>query len=338
MDNRDVTILLPVFNAEKHLRESIDSILNQTYSFLEILIINDGSNDQSEDIIQSYSDPRIRYIKNNENKGLIETLNIGFSLATGKYIARMDADDIAMPLRIEKQVRFMEENSQIGIVGTSYTIFGDKNETVHYPEKQDDIKLACLFYNPFCHPSVMIRKDIIDTNNLLFRKEYLHAEEYKLWTEILTITEGYNIQEELLKYRSHTSQISQVHLKQQLENSKIIQKEYLEKGGFRLTANDLKAIWDDHSFSSLKDVMDKMIGLQKLIDQNKKIHFFDSNNWKRILSTRYKNLLLELKGMNREIYQHYKMSQISKEIDWTIKQKISLFLKFFLKRESRIKE
>ena len=118
MDNPLVTILMPVYNAELYLKRAIESILNQTYKNIEFLIINDGSTDNSLAIIKSYSDKRIVLIENDKNSGLIYSLNIGLKKASGKYIARMDADDISYPTRIQKQCAFMENHNEIGILGT----------------------------------------------------------------------------------------------------------------------------------------------------------------------------------------------------------------------------
>jgi len=113
-----VSVVMPVYNGEKYLRESIDSILNQTYTDYEFIIVNDGSNDKTEEIILSYNDNRIRYIKNEKNLQIVKSLNRGIELAKGRYIARMDADDISLPRRFEKQITFMENNLEIGVCGT----------------------------------------------------------------------------------------------------------------------------------------------------------------------------------------------------------------------------
>ena len=112
------TVLMPVYNAEKYVAEAIDSILNQTFNDFEFLIINDGSTDNSLDIIKSYDDPRITIINNETNLGLSHTLNKGIELARGEYIIRMDADDISLSIRLEKQIEFMDSNQHIGICGS----------------------------------------------------------------------------------------------------------------------------------------------------------------------------------------------------------------------------
>ncbi len=329
-----VTVLMPVYNGQDFLKEAIESILNQTYVYLEVLIINDGSIDASEEIILSYTDDRIVYLKHKENKGLINTLNSGLSLSKGKYIARMDADDISLPSRIEKQLFFLESNFAVGLVGSAVTVFGDRDEFVVYPRENEDLQLASLFYNPFCHPSVMIRKQIIDDNKLSFKKEYLHAEEYKLWTEFLVVTKCHNLQDNLLMYRSHPSQISQVYQDIQLDKAKLIQMEYLEKAGFELTEREFESVFcqqDESNYFNSSQLLLRLQTLEKLVVQNKKNLFFNAGKLLRIFSLLYKNSILEQPGLNRSIYEHYKSSRLSSAVSWTMKQKLSIFMKLILK-------
>lgn len=120
-----VSVVMPAYNAEKYIGESIKSILNQTFIDFEFIIINDGSRDRTKEIILSYSNDRIVYLENEINSGIVVTLNKGLEYATGEYIARMDADDIAVAERLEKQIEFMEENKDVGVLGTGICIFGE---------------------------------------------------------------------------------------------------------------------------------------------------------------------------------------------------------------------
>jgi glycosyltransferase involved in cell wall biosynthesis len=329
-----VTVLMPVYNGQDFLKEAIESILNQTYVHLEVLIINDGSVDDSEEIILSYTDDRIVYIKNDENRGLICTLNDGMSLSKGKYIARMDADDISILDRIQKQLDFLEMNPNCGLLGSAFTIFGDKHELVKYPRENEDLKFAALFYNPFCHPSVMIRKKVFDDNKLHFKKEYIHAEEYKLWSELLLLTECYNLEDNLLMYRFHASQVSQVHRQIQLQKSSLIQNEYLKNAGFRFTAQEFESVFSDEKeckFCSSEMLLLRLKSLEKIVQQNEQIRFFNGNKFKQTFSDLYKNSVMEFPTMNRAIYSHVKSSALSKDIQWTVKQRIALVVKLFLK-------
>ena len=123
-----VSVIMPVYNGAMYLNEAITSILRQTYSNFEFIIINDGSTDLSEEIILSFSDSRIVYVKNPENYRLIKTLNLGFSMAKGRYIARMDADDISHPDRLLKQVDFLDHNIEYGLVGTGVNLLNSEKK------------------------------------------------------------------------------------------------------------------------------------------------------------------------------------------------------------------
>ena len=124
---KKISVLMPAYNAEKYIGEAIESILNQTYKDFEFIIINDGSIDRTEDIILSYDDPRIIYLKNKENSGIVASLNNGLKQAKGQYVARMDADDISLPTRFEKQLQYMESNQHIFVLGTSLILFGENS-------------------------------------------------------------------------------------------------------------------------------------------------------------------------------------------------------------------
>jgi len=183
-----VTVLMPVYNASEFLREAMDSILDQTYEEFEFLIINDGSTDSSVNIIESYEDERIRLVHNTENFGLIKTLNKGIEMAFGKYIIRMDADDISENNRIEIQVNFMEKNNDVAVAGSNGVIFlSDKpliKKPTDFPIKYSEIRCKLLFESPIIHPAVIMRKNVLLKNNYRYRNEYKDTEDYGLWMEI----------------------------------------------------------------------------------------------------------------------------------------------------------
>jgi glycosyltransferase involved in cell wall biosynthesis len=225
-----VSILMPVYNAEKHLAEAIESILNQSFTDFEFLIINDGSTDRSEDIILSFSDPRIRYIKNESNLKLIKILNKGIQLCTGKYIVRMDADDISHPERIQKQVEFMESNPEIGICGSWFETFGNvENKVVKYKESHDEIMTRMLYQCHFCHPSIIIRSEIFEDSEMYFDENYPHAEDYDFYLKASKKWKFHNLQEVLLKYRIHGESVSNKNRSIQIENSLKIKKRFFSE-------------------------------------------------------------------------------------------------------------
>ncbi len=222
-----VSIVMAAWNEEKHLHEAIDSVLAQTYPYFEFIIINDGSTDQTETIILSYKDERIRYVKNEQNLKLIDSLNKGLALAQGKYIARMDADDICMHNRLEQQVAFMEANPEIGISGAQLEMFGSATGSMLYPLSHDEIKLQLMITSCFGNNVVMFRKNIMEEHQLFFPKGYLHAEDYKCWTKWIMLTKAANLNEHLVKYRTHNNSVSVQNRLVQRETRNRIRAEYI---------------------------------------------------------------------------------------------------------------
>lgn len=239
-NNPKVTVLMPVYNGEKHLREAMDSILNQTFTDFEFLIINDGSTDSSVKIINSYKDSRIRLIHNEKNLKLIATLNKGLNLACGKYIARMDCDDISLPTRLEKQVIFMDENVDVGICGAWIETIGEiEGDIWRYPTSHNELKEHSLFYSALAHPTVIFRKEFFRKFDLKYDFDYLHAEDYQLWTRAVHLFEIRNIGEVLLYYRITSDSTSRKNEYVQEETVKKIREENLMRMGIRFKENEL---------------------------------------------------------------------------------------------------
>lgn len=206
-----VSVIMPVYNGAKYLREAIDSILSQTLNDFELIIINDGSTDESETIIQSYSDPRIVYLKNEINSKICVTLNKGLNAARGKYIARMDCDDIAVPERLAVQSKYLEKHNDIGIVGSDIIVFGKgiTEYRFNYPSDKDECKAGLLFFTCFAHPAVMMKSEIIRKFQIQYNEEYLGLEDYELWWRLSGYCEVANIRQPLLRYRKHYAQETQ---------------------------------------------------------------------------------------------------------------------------------
>lgn len=212
-----VSIVLPVFNAAEYVGEAIGSLLNQTYADFELLVYNDGSKDRSEQVVLSFNDSRIRYRSFEQNLGLIKLLNTAFEEAHGTYIARMDADDIAAPDRLEKQVNFMDRHPEIGFSGTQIKIIGS-GDTVHRPCDDDDLRWWIFKGNPMAHPTVIIRKSVLKDHQLHFDANAYVAEDFDLWWRMAFHCKMANLPEELLQYRVHASQESSAKTDIQLEN------------------------------------------------------------------------------------------------------------------------
>jgi glycosyltransferase involved in cell wall biosynthesis len=213
-----ISVILPVYNCEKYIGKAIDSVLRQTFTDFELILINDGSTDQSENIILSFTDPRIVYIKNEKNCGLIYTLNRGIEQAKGKYIARMDADDVCMPERLAKQKLFLDEHDEIAMVASTVNFIDEHDrEKGSWPLDRKtispfSIRKVMPYENCIAHPSVMIRSDII--KKLQYKEYQKNIEDYDLWLRMLNC--GMNIakiEEPLLLYRLHGDSVTTIHLK-----------------------------------------------------------------------------------------------------------------------------
>ena len=229
--NPEITVLMSVYNGEKYLRESIESILNQTYKNFEFLIINDASTDSSRDIILSYNDPRIRLVDNEQNIGLTRSLNKGLKLAMGEYIARMDADDISMPERFEKEIEFFENHPNHAVVGTFVKVIDEKSDVilslkkyVHDAQIRDYLKID----THIAHGSAMIRKKcILDVG--FYNESMIRSQDYDLWLRLSEKFMLANIPEYLYMWRKHNNNFGAKFRTEQLKYVELAKKEALER-------------------------------------------------------------------------------------------------------------
>lgn len=198
-----VSVLTPVYNTNhEHLRQCIESILNQTYTDFEFIILNDSpENTELEKLILSYKDKRIRYVKNDKNIGISRSRNKLIELARGKYIAIFDHDDISHKTRLEKQVKFLDENPYVGVVGAWAHWFGAQDFIRKNPEYDTDIKIRLTDVCAIMHTTAIIRKSVLIENNVRYEEQYTPAEDYRLWGQLMQYTDFHNIQEVLVEYR-----------------------------------------------------------------------------------------------------------------------------------------
>jgi glycosyltransferase involved in cell wall biosynthesis len=205
-----ITVLMPVYNSQKYLKEAIESVLNQSFTDFEFIIINDCSSDDSKNIICSFHDNRIRYFENTDNLGVANSLNQGLTLARGEYIVRMDSDDIALSDRFEKLILYMDNHPDVSICGSWVEYIGIKKDKSFWFtfEDHDDIKTALLFGNAIAHPTVILKREIFLQNHEFYNPLFSKSEDYELWTRLVFKLKFANLQESLLKYRLHDQQAS----------------------------------------------------------------------------------------------------------------------------------
>ena len=205
-----VSVIMPAYNAEKYIAQAIESVLGQTFDDFEFIIINDCSRDRTEEIILSYNDPRIVYLKNEENLGVAATLNKGLAAAKGEYIARMDADDISLPERLAKQVAYLDANEEIAVLGTNVESFNELGtiSTGWSALNPEQMKVDLLFACGLAHPSVMMRAEVIRELGG-YDVEFNGLEDYELWCRVLENHKITTLPDILLRYRIHGSQVTQ---------------------------------------------------------------------------------------------------------------------------------
>lgn len=240
MINPQISVVMPAYNAEKYVTEAINSILNQTFTDFEFIIINDASNDSTKEIIESFRDQRIKLINNEQNQGVAKSLNIGISAAKGKYIARMDADDISLPERFQTQFNFMEQNPEIDICGSWAETFGYEKKIIEAPLSHGDIKDTNFFSCSMLHPTVIF----INKGEVIYSQEYTSAQDYDLWSRMIDKLIFANIPEVLLLYRTHPNQIGAMKKQEQNNNANIVRMKNLSTIGIKLSENEQK-IYND---------------------------------------------------------------------------------------------
>ena len=205
-----VTVLMPVHNGAAYLRASVDSILRQSFADFEFLIVDDCSTDDSPAIVQSYADPRIRLVRAHERLRICHALNLGLEQAAGQFIARMDADDISHPRRLEKQVAYMTLHSDVALCGTWVRRFGtaDPAYVDTRPADFESIRAYALFNNPMFHSTVMLRHETLEKHQLRYAEEFRNAEDYDLWTRLFGFGRAANLPAALLDYRVHPGSVT----------------------------------------------------------------------------------------------------------------------------------
>ena len=238
-----ISVIMPVYNSEKYLVQSIDSILNQTYEDFEFIIIDDGSTDNSLSIINSYKDNRIKVITNKNNIGISQSLNIGILNSSGDYIVRMDSDDISLLNRFEKQLGFMESNSGVSICGCNMYIIKDSKKVseTKYCLDSSEIKTDMLFgRTPFAHPTIMMRSSFVHSCSLKYNNSAIYAEDLELYCNYCHQAKYANINKCLHIYRIHNDSVSVKYKETQKSNAKLIIKRFLKSEGLILTEREFE--------------------------------------------------------------------------------------------------
>jgi len=288
-----VSVIMPVYNASSYLVEAINSVLNQTYPNFEFIIVNDGSSDDSEGIILSCNDERIRYEKFSENRGIVAALNQAIDLSNGRYIFRMDSDDICFPDRLERQLRFLENNPDIDLIGSKAVCFSESPSKPlsvigEVRNSHSVIKLMLLLCSPFVHPTIVFRKKLKDGSCLQYAEGFNYGDDYELFTRNAEVLRYGCLNEVVLFYRIHHSAnrlSGETFRKRYKESTLLIREKYFSQNQLNLPDKLLRQYEDlfysDASidrYSCLKTLLFyRRIGdyyfLQELIESDKTFLF-----------------------------------------------------------------
>jgi glycosyltransferase involved in cell wall biosynthesis len=212
-----IAVVLPVYNGEDYLAEAIRSVLSQTFTDFELVVIDDGSTDRTADVLAGFSDARMRIIRFRHHRGLVQALNTGIRESRSELIARMDADDICLPHRFEKQVAFMDAHSDIALCGTWARLFGDARSVLRPAVEPKQIHARLFFGGAMDHPSIMMRRAVLERHGLAYDDTFRHVEDFDLFIRLAELAKLANLPEVLLRTRAHDREVSVVHRHEQLE-------------------------------------------------------------------------------------------------------------------------
>lgn len=240
-----VSVIFPVYNTSKYLRQTVESLLNQTYSNLEIIAIDDCSTDDSLEILQSYPDPRLKIHRNEKNLGLIRTLNKAMGLASGDFHARMDSDDICHPERFEKQVRYMLAHPECVLLGTDRATIDENDQSIFYYTRPATgspmMKWKLLTGNFITHPSVMMRASRLPES--LYEEKYRHTEDYAAWLRLSEIGDVDVLPERLISYRVHAASMIQTNKAKHVQAASEALLDHLRKCFDQSFSLDAISLW-----------------------------------------------------------------------------------------------
>lgn len=308
-----LSVIMPVYNGEKYLSETIESILNQTFTDFELLILNDNSTDGTQAIIERYQqkDSRISVTVKEVNVGPANLRNEGFSLAKGEYIALMDADDIALPTRFEKQIQVLNAHPEVGVCGTWFTFFGGKKDkTVRQPENHNKIKVSFLSSCSIGNPTVMVRKSAL--GEYRFENQYVPVEDYDLWSRMITTTNFYIVQESLLNYRQHDSNISKTKIDNVNRSVRAVKINMLKQFGIDSSDADIDAYLNALTLKrklTPEEIKQTIKAAKFLISQNEKLSNFDAGLLKKQIDSVLLRTVRNAKKHNMSFFNYLKKEE-----------------------------
>jgi hypothetical protein len=325
MSTPKVTVLMSVYNAERFVAQAVDSVLSQTFTNFEFLIFEDRSTDSSRDILRSYDDPRIRLVENTENLGLTRNLAAGMTMARGEFIARMDADDVCVPTRLEQQLAYLDAHPDVSVLGSAVTFFDEsgKEFVAHQPLEHEEIKCTLFYGFTMLHPSVMMRKDDFEKHGLNYDPAFRVSQDHDLWTRAIRVLRFSNLYEPLLQMREHPGKIGRTRKPLQQEFSDLIRRRQLLELGIMPTPHQLTLLAEHETNPTqwtVEDCREFERMLLQIFAANLSNSVFHQDALSRIGISRFRGTCRQLLLLGNPAGRYYWASEIRREDSPTIKE------------------
>ncbi len=332
-----VSVNMPAYNGAKFIWEAISSILNQTFQHFELIVVNDGSTDATHEIVSQFTDQRIRMISRTENKGLAFTRNEALRQSSGKYVAVLDCDDIALPCRLADQVAFLEANPDYALAGSWVQPIGSEGKPAgpvwQYGSTSEELKAGLLLRNQFAQPSVMLRRDAIPEEG--YSDDFPPAEDYELWLRIARKAKVANLPKVLTYYRLHADNISSLKNAVVQEKDRVIrfnQLNFLLDDFTPADAEIFEVLTGAESHGKYRQI-DFLLLLDRILEANQKRNIYDPYVLAEILSSYWQKTLIEGPEYNPALLMLYLKSSFRHTHDLTIRQKSGFLLKCLAHRK-----
>jgi len=310
-----VSVVMPVHNGLPFLSEAIDSILTQTLSDFEFICIDDGSTDGSAEVISAVRDPRWRWVRNRRCSGLSRALNRGLRMARGAYWARMDADDVSLPQRLEAQARFLDGNPSVSMVGSwAQTLGLPKEQVWKLPATAEEIQAEMLFNSAMVHSAVMLRRKDFLSEGLRYDPAIERAQDYDLWERAARRLRFANLQKVLLHYRIHDGQVGYAFGAQQAETAGAVRARQLRRLGLRATKRELElhnhiSTWKFEPNSTFLNRVDTWLRGIEQANGRKKV--YDGSALRAVLERRWWEACRSAAVHNKLAWQLYSGSRLA---------------------------
>lgn len=303
-----LSVIIPVYNGARWLRPALDSVLNQRFDeSLEVIVVDDGSTDGSAAIVDAMrrKHAALKLLLNEHNHGIVRSLNRGLDAAQGRFIARMDADDICLPSRFARQLSFLQAG-KADLCGTWFIEFGKGiPRAVRWPNTETALRASMLFQNSICHPSIMARREVFDCYR--YRDEYRLAEDYDLFARAMTGSRIANVPEVLLRYRRHAQQATQAQRSPMEAVTRRIRLEVLAAEGITTTEDERRLhnlVRAPHSLTNIDD----LLGIEAWL--NRLYQLYDDTDAKRVIASQWVRACIRAAPLGSKMLKTYRASKL----------------------------